>query len=116
MVVEWEDVEVNTWLTHWKSSVSGLLSAFLATVGPATSFLAAYDALIQQLPGHSHADFRVAIWGMALTAAAAVAKAWIGLISRDVPPPPPPGQQPVTTDQLKAVGIDIPTAPPPAAA
>lgn len=104
---------MNNWLTHWKSSVSGLLSAFLATVGPATSFLTAYDALIQQLPGHSHADFRVAIWGMGLTAAAAVAKAWIGLISHDAPPPPPPGQQPVTQDQLKAVGITVPAVAPP---
>ena len=105
---------MNQFLTHWKTSVSGLLSAFLATVGPATSFLAAYDALIQQIPGHSHADFRVAIWGMGLTAAAAVAKAWIGLISNDAPPPPPPGQQPVTTDQLKAVGIQVPNAATPA--
>ncbi len=96
-------------MKSWKSSVSGLLSAFLATVGPATSFLTAYDALIQQIPGHSHADFRVAIWGMGLTAAAAVAKAWIGLISNDALP----SSQAVTQDQLKAVGITVPAVAPP---
>lgn len=102
---------MSRFLTHWKTTVAGILSAFLATVGPATSFLTAYDALIQQIPGHSHADFRVAIWGMALTAAAAVARAWIGLISHDAPPPPPPGQEPVTSQQLQAVGIEVPQTP-----
>lgn len=103
---------MNKFLTHWKTTVGGILNAFLATVGPATSFLAAYDTLIQQIPGHSHADFRVAIWGMGLTAAAAVARAWIGLISYDAPPPPPPGQEPVTPQQLQAVGIEVPAIPP----
>jgi hypothetical protein len=84
-------------ITHWKTTVAGVLSAFLATVGPATSFLAAYDTLIQQLPGHSHADFRVAIWGAALTCAAAVARAWIGLISADAPDPPPPADSVVSS-------------------
>lgn len=79
---------------------------FLGTVGPASSALAAYDALIQQVPGHSHADFRVAIAGIALTAAAAIARAWVGLLMHDSP------AQPVTVPQLKAAGIVVPDANP----
>lgn len=94
-------------ITHWKTTVAGALSAFLATVGPATSFLAAYDTLIQQIPGHSHADFRVAICGAGLTCAAAVARAWIGLISADAPSTPPPASSLVSSGPVPP----IPPAP-----
>lgn len=97
---------MNKFLTHWKTTAAGILSAFLGTVGPASSALAAYDALIQQVPGHSHADFRVAIAGIVLTAAAAIARGWIGLLMHDSP------AQPVTVPQLKAVGIEVPAIPP----
>jgi hypothetical protein len=90
-------------ITHWKTTVAGILSAFLAIVGPATSFLTAYDALIQQMPNHSHADFRVAIWGMGLTMAAAVARGWVGLISADAPNTPPPAAVAVSPGPIPPV-------------
>ena len=98
-------------ITHWKTTVAGILSAFLAIVGPATSFLTAYDALIQQMPNHSHADFRVAIWGMGLTMAAAVARAWIGLISADAPNTPPPASSLVSAGEQPATQVAAVTQP-----
>ncbi len=98
-------------ITHWKTTVAGILSAFLATVGPLTSFLAAYDVLIQQMPNHSHADFRLAIWGAALTCAAAVARAWIGLISADAADAPPPQSNSVLVSDVAPVP-SAPSTPP----
>jgi hypothetical protein len=98
---EYEDMK------NWKTTVNGILAAFLATIGPASAGLAAYDLLIQQVPGHSHADFRVAIAGIVLTGLGSIARAWIGLLQSDALPP----TQAVTQDQLKAVGITVSPAP-----
>jgi hypothetical protein len=77
-------------MKNWKTTAAGILSAFLGTVPPATAFLAAYQTIEANLPGHSHADYRLAIAGAALSCAAAIARAWVGLIENDAPPPPPP--------------------------
>ena len=94
-------------LAHWKTTVAGILSAFLGTVPALTGFLAAYQTIQADLPGHSHADYRLAIWGAGISAAAAIARGWVGMIQHDAPPPPV--SPPVSQADMKAIGIDVPT-------
>ncbi len=71
---------------HWKTSVAGGLSAFLGTIPALTGFLAAYQTIEATIPGHPAADYRLAIFGAALSAVAAMARVWIGLLQNDAPP------------------------------
>lgn len=80
-------------MKNWKTTAAGILSAFLGTVPPATAFLAAYRTIQAQIPGHSPANYTVALIGAGLTCAAATARAWIGLIQDDAPAVPPGAAQ-----------------------
>ena len=75
---------------NWKTTAAGALSAFMAAVGPISGFLASLQAIQAQIPGHSAANYTLAIVGAGLTAAAAIARLWIGLIQNDAPPNPQP--------------------------
>jgi hypothetical protein len=79
---------MNTFLLHWKTTVAGILSAILGIVPAGSAFLGGLQALYAQQPGHGPADYRLAIWGMALSFVAAVARVWIGLLQNDAPAPP----------------------------
>jgi hypothetical protein len=68
-----------------KTTIAGILSAFLAIIGPLSAFLAAFQAIEAQIPGHASANYTFAIAGAALTCLAAIARAWVGLISGDAP-------------------------------
>jgi hypothetical protein len=61
-------------MSHWKTTVNGLLSAFLGMVGPLTAYLAT--------TGKPKAT---EITG-ALTCAAAIARIWIGMLQNDAQP------------------------------
>ena len=98
---------MNAFLTHWKTTAAGILSAFLGTVPALDGFLATYQTIQANLPGHSHADYRLAIWIAGLSCAAAIARVWVGMISHDAPPPPV--SPPVSQADMKAIGIDVPT-------
>jgi hypothetical protein len=68
---------------NWKTTANGFLSAFTAAVGPMSALLAALQAM------QPHPDYTLAIVGASLTCAAAIARAWIGLLQNDAPPAPP---------------------------
>lgn len=65
-----------------KTTINGLLAAFIGMVGPLSGFLAALQAM------HPAPDYTLAIVAAALTCAASVARAWVGLIQNDCPAPP----------------------------
>jgi hypothetical protein len=67
-------------VNNWKTTVAGILSAFMGAVGPLTGFLAALQAM-KPTP-----DYTLAIWGAGLTCAAGIARVWIGLIQSDAKP------------------------------
>jgi hypothetical protein len=73
-------------MKNWKTTVAGILSAFMAATGPLSSFLAAYQAIEAQVPGHGPANYTLAIVGAALTCAAGIARLWVGLLQNDAPP------------------------------
>jgi hypothetical protein len=73
-----------------KTTLNGILAAFLAIIGPLSAFLAAVQALGSQMPGHGPANYTLAIIGAGLTCLAAVARAWVGLLQNDSPPPASP--------------------------
>jgi hypothetical protein len=73
-------------MQNWKTTVNGILSAFMSTVGPLTAFLAAVQMINSQIPGHGPGSYALAIVGAALVCAAAIARAWIGLLQNDAPP------------------------------
>jgi hypothetical protein len=58
-------------MTNWKTTVAGLLSAFVGTIGPVTAYLAT-----------TNNPKATEVCG-ALTCAGAVARIWIGLIQND---------------------------------
>ena len=64
----------------WKTTANGFLSAFSATVGPLSGFIAAWQMIQSQIPGHGPANYTFAIILAGLTAASAIARAWIGLL------------------------------------
>jgi hypothetical protein len=64
-------------MKDWKTTANGFLSAFLGTVPPLSAFLAALQSL------KPHPDYRLAIVGAGLTCAAAIARAWIGMLQKD---------------------------------
>ena len=68
----------------WKTTAAGLLSAFTVTVGPLSGFLGAWAAIQAQIPGHGPANYTLALIGAGLTTAAAIARAWIGLLQNYV--------------------------------
>ena len=74
-------------MNHWKTTVAGLLSAFIGIVGPLSGLLASLQAITAQQPGHAPADYRYAIAGAILTFLAAAARVWIGMLQNDAPPP-----------------------------
>jgi len=80
--------------SHWKTTAAGVLSAFMAAVGPLSGFLASIQMIIAQQPGHGPANYTLAIVGAGLTAGAAIARVWIGLLQNDAPAVPPPNPQP----------------------
>ena len=69
-------------MTHWKTTANGLLAAFIAAVGPLSGFLASLQAM------QPHPNYTLAVVGAGLTTAAAIARAWIGIIENDAPPTP----------------------------
>jgi hypothetical protein len=99
---------MNTILTHWKSSVSGLLTATLAT---SAAFLA--PPLNTLIP---------AKWVLYLGAAQIIGKVWIGLISQDAGTvqaviPGQPGIQTVPSHEIPddPKAVVIPASNPPEA-
>jgi formate hydrogenlyase subunit 3/multisubunit Na+/H+ antiporter MnhD subunit len=68
----------------WKTTAAGLLSAFASAIGPLSGFLAAWQAIQAQIPGHGPANYTLALIGAGLTCAAAIARAWIGLLQNYV--------------------------------
>lgn len=69
-------------MKNWKTTINGFLSAFLGTVPPLSAFLAAAQSL------KPHPDYTLALVGAGLTCAAAIARAWIGLLQNDAPENP----------------------------
>ena len=63
-------------MKDWKTTIAGLLSAFIGTVGPITAYLA------------TTSNPRATEIGGILTCAAAVARIWIGVIQNDAQPNP----------------------------
>lgn len=61
-------------MKNWKTTVAGLLSAFVATIGPVTAYLATLN----------HPKSTTICGG--LTLAGAVARVWVGLIQSDAKP------------------------------
>jgi hypothetical protein len=73
-------------MNNWKTTVAGILSAFLAIMGPLSALLASLQAIYGQIPGHAPANYTFAIVGAVLTFLAASARIWIGLLENDAPP------------------------------
>jgi hypothetical protein len=61
-------------VTGWKTTAAGLLSGFIATVGPVTAYLAT-------TPSQTSAKVCAG-----LTLAGVIARVWVGIISNDAPP------------------------------
>lgn len=61
-------------MKNWKTTAAGLLSAFIATVGPVAAYLA-----------NSHWPKAATACGI-LTLAGAIARIWVGLIQKDANP------------------------------
>ena len=59
---------------HWKTSVAGILSAYIGAVGPLTAYLCT-------LPNKNAAEI-----AGAMTCAGLIARVWIGLLQNDAPP------------------------------
>ena len=74
------------------------------------AFLGGLQALYAQQPGHGPADYRLAIWGMALSFIAAVLRVWIGLLQNDAPNATQIGQIAITSVNT---GTPSATVPPP---
>ena len=76
-------------MKNWKTTAAGALGGFLGIVPALTGFLAAYQTIEAQIPGHASANYTVAIVGAGLTCGGAIARVWIGLIQNDAPANPP---------------------------
>lgn len=61
-------------MKNWKTTAAGLLSAFIATVGPVTAYLAT-----------TNSPKTTSVCGV-LTLAGAIARVWVGLIQSDAKP------------------------------
>ncbi len=64
-------------MKNWKTTVAGILSAFIGSVGPLTAYLAT-----------TNSPKSTALCG-ALTCAAAIARVWVGFIQNDARPAAP---------------------------
>ena len=70
-------------MTNWKTTVAGILGAFTVTIGPLSGFLGAWQAIQAQIPGHAPANYTIPLIGAGLTAAGAIASAWIHILMTD---------------------------------
>ena len=91
----------------WKTTANGFLSAFSVTVGPLSGFIAAWQMIQSQVPGHGPANYAFAIILAGLTAAAAIARAWIGLLQNYIQSDPNIGT--LTTPAIVSVNTTGPT-------
>ena len=69
-------------MKNWKTTAAGILSALLGMSGPATAFIGALQAM-KPTP-----DYRLTVWGIALTAVFGTARIWVGLLQNDAPAQP----------------------------
>jgi hypothetical protein len=91
-------------MNNWKTKAQGLLSAFSLTIGPLSGFLAAVQLIQSQQPGHGPANYTIPILLAALTAAGAIAKAWIGYLQND-------GKSAAEIGQIAALSVNSDAQP-----
>jgi hypothetical protein len=87
---------MNTALTHWKTTVNGILAFLITTLTVFSGFLGTIDVTSS---GPSVSSIHVSTWvSVGVTLALALCRAWVGLLQQDAGQTPaiPAGGGPVT--------------------